>query len=92
MISDREFIPKGDPTMLKRAIARSTSPKEAAMTSKQMKAEGWIEHDGGPCPVADEAYVSPMFRSGRISPYGPAYCFVWHDIIAYKPEGTPNDQ
>lgn len=27
----------------------------------------WIEHDGGPCPVSDDAIVYVEFRDGRKS-------------------------
>jgi hypothetical protein len=66
--------------------------------SDAMKAEGWIEHDGGPCPVLDDEMPSLMFRDGEIALEGnfmAAWHWDWHhspnhdapdDIIAYKPE------
>ena len=74
------------------------------MISEQMKAEGWRLHDGGPCPVPDDAMPSLMFRDGEIAERGNELA-AWHwdwehspnhdaldDIIAYKPEGTSHDQ
>lgn len=54
--------------------------------SDAMKAEGWIEHDGGPCPVADDAYVAVMFKHMMPTSFAPADCFGWSDVRAYKPE------
>jgi hypothetical protein len=34
--------------------------------TEQMKADGWIEHDGGPCPVAPDCRVIVMQRTGHI--------------------------
>ena len=53
--------------------------------------DGWIPHDGGPCPVGDEQLVDVRFRSGSIStePVSAGY-YVWEhqdfssDIIAYR--------
>lgn len=36
------------------------------MLSEQQIAEGWLPHDGGPCPVDLLAKVEVMFRSGAI--------------------------
>lgn len=59
--------------------------------------EGWIRHDGGPCPVPPGSQVSVIYRDGErdtmfaidlgwahLPDYHPE-----HDIIAYKPEPTP---
>lgn len=57
----------------------------------------WIKHDGGPCPVRDEAIVFTRFRYGRESKRETRACF-WkagndwwqhlgekkNDIIAYR--------
>ncbi|MFN3456920.1 MAG: hypothetical protein ACK4Z8_05015 [Novosphingobium sp.] len=51
-----------------------------------MKAEGWIEHDGGECPVADDAYVSIMFKNMMPTSFAPADCFEWSAVRTYKPE------
>lgn len=34
------------------------------LTSEQI-AQGWKEHDGGPCPVDDAAMVEVMFADGE---------------------------
>ncbi len=59
--------------------------------------EGWIAHDGGPCPVPLGSKVSVLYRNGvrgtlftidlgwdHLPDYHPEA-----DIIAYKPE-NPN--
>ena len=59
------------------------------MLTDEMRAEGWIEHGGGPCPVNHTASV--IMRNGI---KGVAYPFhsrwLWSfrplDIIAYRPE------
>jgi hypothetical protein len=56
--------------------------------------EGWTKHDGGPCPVADDARVRVKFRDGwtkyitYIAGDLPS-CWQWQnhgptDIIAYQ--------
>lgn len=70
------------------------------MLSEAMKAEGWIEHDGGQCPVGERSMPSLLFRDAEIAPAGNNMA-AWHwdwehspnhdapdDIIAYKPEAT----
>ena len=66
--------------------------------------DGWVEHDGGPCPVNLCQFVPVMFRSRKQSNTAPAFHWIdrwsnrWEhigpfrneDIIAYKPE-TSND-
>lgn len=74
--------------------------KEAAMISEQMKAEGWIEHDGGPCPVNTASTIYVMLGNGTtgwVMPCNtrweyPPDNFLDGRIVAYKPEGHPNDQ
>ena len=69
------------------------------MISEQMKAEGWIEHDGGPCPVDAWQPVMIMRRDGKTAKHPDSRFLDWRpyedyahtDIIAYKAEGTPND-
>jgi len=34
------------------------------MLTPEQIAEGWIEHDGGPCPVPLDSKVDVMFRDG----------------------------
>jgi hypothetical protein len=58
--------------------------------------EGWTKHDGGPCPVADDARVNVMFRDGydpleagqgTAGVWGSLWQWQNHgpaDIIAYK--------
>jgi hypothetical protein len=61
--------------------------------TEQMKADGWIEHDGGPCPVPPKTYPALMFRCGA-KEQGidrSDWCDWTHDgsltdIIAYRPE------
>lgn len=70
------------------------------MLSEQQIAEGWLPHDGGPCPVHAESTPGVMLRSGAWRE--PKACFSagdykWehdsfnprYDIIAYKPEPNP---
>ena len=59
------------------------------MLSEQHIAEGWLPHNGGPCPVADDVHVAVMFKSGRSTSSAPADCFGWYDATAYKPEPKP---
>ena len=60
--------------------------------------EGWIAHDGGPCPVEKHVLVSVLFDDGDDEPMTEtAFVFseAWwlhcgapgNNIIAYKPEG-----
>lgn len=64
--------------------------------------EGWIAHDGGPCPVPLDSRPGVMgFARNSDKPYWykagliPACEHDWRhcgratDIIAYKPEPTP---
>jgi hypothetical protein len=73
------------------------SLKETPMLNEAMKAEGWIEHDGGPCPVPLDSRPIYMMRDGVIdrSQLGTAASLIWDNrvpecdqIIAYKPEAT----
>jgi len=60
----------------------------------EMIAEGWLPHDGGPCPVDRRTVVSVVKRNGReFYRNTAAHWDWWHsnhpaDIIAYKPETT----
>lgn len=61
----------------------------------EQKADGCIEHDGGPCPVAEDTVVRVWFRDGRSLVRLPSW-FIWeHDssllanrdqIVSYRPE------
>ena len=61
--------------------------------TEQMKADGWIEHEGGPCPIDGAAIVSARFRGGS-GTVSRASVIWWgrtehpngFDIIAYRPE------
>ena len=63
--------------------------------SDEMKAQGWIEHDGGPCPVKDDIIVDYLLRAGPVvQDRDKASSLIWqHDsalienadhIIAYR--------
>jgi hypothetical protein len=69
--------------------------------TEQMKADGWIEHDGKGCPVHGDAEVSVMFADGEtdqtyagfwMAPFPGADnqwewdCCPTDWIIAYRPE------
>lgn len=62
-----------------------------SVLTDQMKAEGWIGHDGGLCPLEDGGLVRVILRSGleTFSRFG---FWVWDeraplniDIVAYRP-------
>lgn len=64
----------------------------------EMIAEGWLPHDGGPCPVKGTASLGVLYRCGlkvRWSLDDHISDAVWrhdgsaNDIIAYRPE-NPN--
>lgn len=67
------------------------------MLTDEQRAAGWIEHDGGPCPVAGDTWVSVKFRGdpdptkGVLRTHGVASRMAWwhdgqeDDIIAYLP-------
>lgn len=73
------------------------------MISEQQIAEGWLPHDGGPCPVADDVLVRVLILKvdGTLSEPNiklPAKANRWHwqipqhlsgAILAYKPEPKP---
>jgi hypothetical protein len=59
--------------------------------------QGFIPHDGGPCPVADGTLFTPLFRYGVVGPSSLAPTFSsWRhrkdelDIIAYRIERSPD--
>jgi hypothetical protein len=66
------------------------------LTPEQI-AEGWLEHDGGGCPVSPETEVRLWFRDYR-SLVRPASWAIWEhgssllerrdEVIAYRPEPT----
>lgn len=71
------------------------------MLTDEQRAAGWIEHDGGPCPVAPDVFVEPMYlgpddpAKGVRMIVAPAGRLAWwhdgedDDIIAYRE--TAND-
>jgi hypothetical protein len=71
------------------------------MIIEQMRADGWIEHDGGPIPsCAATAQTGQLSAIYRRAPNKPARLFIpqleqwiWNsddlDIIAYRPEPKP---
>ena len=71
------------------------------MLTDEQIVDGWFPHDGGPCPVAEETWVRPLYRGaadtrkGQLRPVGFGSDFAWQhdgaedDIIAYRPEPTP---
>ena len=77
------------------------------MLTDEQRADGWIEHDGGPCPVALDSKVFVMHRGGVESPVaipakwseewgrwawsGTPYEGWGENIIAYRLE-TPDAQ
>ena len=75
------------------------------MLSDEMRAEGWLPHDGGPCPKGiglDDPVAVMMLgelSGGYVHEVHAADCWDWmwgdggphgYDIIAYKPE-NPDD-
>lgn len=70
------------------------------MLTDELRAEGWIEHDGGPCPVPLDSRPGVMFGDGHIEApgghtAGHRLVGYWthhfpprEHIIAYKPETT----
>lgn len=74
------------------------------MLTDEQRADGWIEHDAGPCPVPLNSEPEVMFGDGYVFGSGlrrAGYWLVgyWHHyfpeprdrIIAYRLE-TPDDQ
>jgi len=63
------------------------------MLTPEQIADGWIEHDGGPCPVPLAIRVTIMCRGGGTDT-DEAHCWWWgrnenpvdYEIIAYRPE------
>lgn len=61
------------------------------MVSEKMKADGWIEHDGGACPVHEMSFPEVMLRNGKKGVHL-AYNLIWEcdgrgdDIVAFRPE------
>jgi hypothetical protein len=66
------------------------------MLTDEMRADGWIEHDGGECPAPLGSKMSVLYENGMIlrddEPDDRAEDWEWDGsscfgrIIAYKPE------
>lgn len=63
------------------------------MLTPEQIADGWIEHDGGPCPVPLDSRVTIMCRTGGTDTdearewwWGRNRAPVSYEIIAYRPE------
>ena len=62
--------------------------------TEAMLADGWIKHDGGPCPVDMWTPVTIMRRDGKTAKHPDCRWLDWRfypdyehtDIIAFKPE------
>ena len=67
------------------------------MTTEQMRADGWIEHDGGECPIRGLVGIDVVIRAGiRGTVLPQAIGWIWSEpssplgqIIAYRPEPKP---
>lgn len=65
--------------------------------TEAMLADGWIAHDGGPCPVDKWEPVTIMRRDGKTAKHPDSRFLDWRpyeayahtDIIAYRPEPKP---
>lgn len=49
------------------------------MLTDEQKADGWIEHDGGPCPVRAKSSPAIMFSDGYVMPQGQYTASYWAD-------------
>lgn len=66
--------------------------QEVVMLSDELRADGWIEHDGGDCPVLPGMAVQIAMRGGGYNSSGESGAAGFHwdhkgysgDIIAYK--------
>ena len=55
--------------------------------SPEQIADGWIEHDGGECPVDSLTLVEAILsRPDQPWPLAPAHIFDWTCVTAYRPE------
>jgi hypothetical protein len=73
--------------------------KQIALTPDQI-ADGWLLHDGGPCPVNLMAKVEVMFRSGEIrykrraqwwTAFDTVSKFAEHDLWQHQAPNHTND-
>ena len=51
------------------------------MLSEELRAQGWIEHDGGPMPVDGDSKPAVMFGNGCIYPEGQRTAGYW--LVGY---------
>lgn len=70
--------------------------REQMLASMAQQSNGWVTHDGGPCPVDGDIIVEPQYRGDedrekgiRISMTNACHLAWWHDgedddIIAYR--------
>ena len=70
------------------------------MLSEQQNADGWLPHDGRPCPVDLLAKVEVMFRSGEIrhkhraqwwTAFDTVSKFAEHDLWQHQAPNHDND-
>jgi hypothetical protein len=47
------------------------------MLTDEMRADGWLPHDGGPCPVPLDSCVTIMIRDGTITKWPRAGAVIW---------------
>jgi hypothetical protein len=62
-----------------------------ALKDKIAVAEGWIEHEGGKCPVPPDKLVEVQFKNGNHTRFPAearsfmwAHSGEWHDIVKYR--------
>lgn len=83
--------------------AQNAGNATMTLTPEQI-ADGWLPHDGGPCPVPLDSKPGIITECGKVSQPGWHAASVWagpgdwwkhhssdpmHRIIAYKPEPRP---
>jgi len=62
------------------------------MVTDDMKAAGWMEHDGSHCPMPNRGAVEVLLRNGRISMsrfgfwFWPWWSETNIDIVGYRPD------
>lgn len=83
------------PLYTRTAMEAYAAEKVTMLTPEQI-ADGWIAHDGGPCPVPLGSRVTIMCRGGETDTdearkwwWGRSTPIHRYDIIAYRPEPRP---
>lgn len=68
------------------------------MVTEEMIAAGWIEHDGGACPVPNRGTVEVLLRDGTVS-FSRFGFWIWRpgsdiniDIVGYRPRAAAEIQ